>query len=216
MANTAKKINRRDKPSRGALKSPVYADKFNELVDVINELETSDQNLTVESVKVAVGTAGTNVTATTYGDGKDFTTILSLADVTFADIPGGANLGLGKLIYTLPAGPIVISSAYMSVALTEDDGNVTADTPDLGVGTTVATGAVAVLGGTAAFENIITGQTAADCSGTATVALITTVKSIATADAHTVYLNVADGWAASGEDDLKANGTVTLKWSLLA
>lgn len=131
-------------------------------------------------------------------------------------IAGGANLAVGKLLYTFPAGPIVVHAAYMSVGVTQTQGNINADTPDIGLGTTIGSGAVAVLGGTAAFENILTGQTAANCTGTATVKTVgDQVLVIEAAGNHTVYLNVADGWAASGDTGALINGTVTLHWSYL-
>lgn len=170
--------------------------------------------LTVESV----GAAATGVTASEYGDAINHKTVLTI-DTTLGAIAGGANLGLGVLLYTLPAGAKLIKSAYMSVALTAADGNIDADTPDVGLGTVVASGAVAVLSGTATFENIVTGQTAADCAGTATTVITTptagTPLAIAAAAAHTVYLNVADGWAASGEAACPVTGTVVIEWTSL-
>lgn len=100
----------------------------------------------------------------------------------------------------------------MSIALKQTQGNVTADTPDLGIGTTIASGSVAVLGGTAAFENILTGQTVDDCNGTAEVETVDTPLVIGTADSHSAFLNVADGWAASGDAALAISGTVDIFW----
>ena len=104
----------------------------------------------------------------------------------------------------------------MSVAITQTEGNITADTPDVGIGTTIGSGVVAVLGGTAAFENIITGQTAADCDGTATVKTIGgQLLVVETGDNHTIYLNVADGWAADGDAAAILTGRVVLNWSYM-
>ncbi len=162
-----------------------------------------------------VGTAATGVTAVEYGDAKNHHTVLTVS-TTLGSIAGGADLGLGKLMYTLPAGGCQIKSAYMSMALTADDGNIDADTPDVGIGTVVASGAVSVLSGTGTFENIITGQTATDCSGTATVKGTSPTAGvnleIASAGAHTIYFNVADGWAASGETACPISGTIEIEW----
>jgi len=167
---------------------------------------------------VNVGTASTGVTAVEYGDAINHTTVLTISS-TLPAIAGGADLAVGKLLYTLPAGAELIESAYMSVALTAADGNIDADTPDVGIGTVIGSGAVAVLGGTATFENIVTGQTATNCTGTATVKATAPTAGvdleIATAAAHTVYLNVADGWAASGEAACPVTGTVILNWKFL-
>lgn len=165
-----------------------------------------------------VGTAGSGVTAVEYGSGFRHRTVLTLA-TTLPAIAGGANLGVGKLIYTLPAGAILIHGAKMSVAITQTQAHINADTPDVGVGTVIASGAVATLDGTAAFENIITGQTAANCTGTpSVVALQPTAGAdlfIAAASAHTIHLNVADGWAASGDAAALLTGTVAIEWTFL-
>ena len=162
-----------------------------------------------------VGTAATGVTAVEYGDAISHKTVLTV-DTTLPAIAGGASLAVGKLMYTLPAGAVAVKATYMSIALDESDGNITADTPDVGIGTTIGSGAVAVLGGTAAFENILTGQTAADCDGTATAACVGTDLGVTPAGDHTVYLNVADGWAASGEAACAVSGTIVLEWVFLS
>jgi len=162
------------------------------------------------------GTAGTNVTAYEYGTPYNRTTVLTLASVDVPDIAGGADLGVGALIYTFPAGEVCIRTSSMSVAIQQVDGNIDADQPEIGLGTVIASGAVAVLSGTATFENIITGQVAADCDGTATVETVDTQLVIATAAAHTVYLNLADGWAASGDANATMSGTVWINWAHFA
>ena len=164
-----------------------------------------------------LGTPGTlaGLSFREYGSAMTHTTVISLSGATLPAIAGGANLGVGRLLYTFPAGSIRITSSKLNVAITKTQGNITADTPDIGLGTVIATGAVALLSGTATFENILTGQTAADCNGTATVKTVDTSLVIESADAHTVHLNVADGWAASGDAGALLTGTVTLHWQYL-
>lgn len=168
---------------------------------------------------VNTGTAGTGVTAVHYGDGYKNTVVLTLA-TTLPAIAGGASLGVGKLIYTLPTGAVIVDSAYMSLAITQTDGNINADTPDIGIGTVIASGVIAVLGGTATFENIITGQTAANCTGTATVKTSIPTAGvplvIETGGAKTVHANVADGWAASGDAAALLTGTVVINYTFIA
>lgn len=161
-----------------------------------------------------VGSVQSGVTAQEYGNKHHHTTVLTL-NTTLPAIAGGANLAVGKLIYTFPAGAIRVSSTKMDVAITQTEGHITADTPDVGIGTTIGSGAVALLSGTAAFENILTGQTATDCDGTATVKTVDTSLVIETGGNHTVYLNVADGWAASGDAGALLSGTVTINWQYL-
>jgi hypothetical protein len=166
-----------------------------------------------------VGTAATGVTAVEYGDGYHHTTVLTV-DTTLGAIAGGAALGLGKLIYTLPAGAQIVDGASMSITIQQTEAHITDDTPDVGLGTTVASGTVSTLDGTAAFENLITGQTATDCDGTATEAATLPTAGAAllidSADDKTVYLNVADTWAASGDAAAALTGTVTISWKTLA
>lgn len=163
------------------------------------------------------GTAGTNCQVVEGGDKRNRWVEIAVGG-TLGAIVGGANLAVGNLIYTLPAGEVIVRGAYMSIALDESDGNITADTPDVGVGTVIGSGAVALLNGTATFENIITGQTASDCNGTASTVTVSkdTGLVIATAGAHTVHLNVADGWAASGEAACSVSGTVVLEFSVMS
>lgn len=165
------------------------------------------------------GTANTGTTAVEYGDGYNHVTVLTV-NTTLPAIAGGADLGVGKLLYTLPAGAQVIDAAYMSLGITQTEGNINADTPDGGLGTVIASGAVATLDGTATFENILTGQTFNNCTGTAEVktAIPTAGTSLVmeVGGAKTVYFNVADGWAASGDAAALLAGTVVLAWRTLA
>ena len=165
-----------------------------------------------------VGAAATGVTAVEYGDGYNHVTVLTL-DTTLPAIAGGAALAVGKLAYTFPAGDCVVSSSRIDAAITQSEGNITSDTPDVGLGTTIASGAVSVLDGTAAFENLITGQTATDCNGTAIVKSSAPSPGadlvIEAGDDHTVYVNAADTWAASGDAAAQLTGTVTIVWQFL-
>jgi hypothetical protein len=148
--------------------------------------------------------AGTSVQH--FPNGPLVTTIISFTDLSVGATGDNASLGIGKKIFSPGAGAQIIS-AKMSVGLTHSDVAAAADTPDVGLGTVIASGAVAVLGGTATFENILTGQTAANCTGTATVA--GAANGVIATD---VFLNVADGWANVTTTALTATGYVTLVW----
>jgi hypothetical protein len=161
-----------------------------------------------------VGTAASGVIATEFGDKYQHVTVLDI-QTTFPAIAGGANLAVGKLLYTLPAGGAVIQASRISVAI-DGAAAIQADTPDIGLGTTIASGAVAVLSGTAAFENVLTGQTMTNCNGTASTATVGTQLVIADADSHAIYLNVADGWAAGGDAAADVRGRVVIHWRYLA
>ena len=169
----------------------------------------------------SVGTVPAGVTAVHYGNGSHITTVLTLTNVDLGAIAGAANQATGALIYTFPAGVHVHEVTYMSIGVVGDLA-VQADTPDLGIGSVVAAGAVAVLSGTATFEDYITGQTMTNVSGTASVAMttatagaLTGISLNAAASAKTLYLNIANGWAAASAA-LLASGTVVLKWNKIA
>ena len=155
-----------------------------------------------------------SLTVTDRGNGVYHSTKIEIEDLTLITPAGAASLAAGKGIYTFPAGRVLVHSAYIDIELSTSGSTVTADTPDLGLGTTIGTGAVAVLGGTAAFENIMTGQTAADVNATATTKFLSTDLGIETGGDKTVYLNIADGWAGAEATGVQANGTVILNWIL--
>lgn len=167
------------------------------------------------STDLDVGENENGVKVLEYGTNVNHTTVMNL-DTTLGAIAGGASLGLGKKLYTFPEGPIVINFITMSVALTQTEDNITADTPEVGLGTVVASGAVAVLSGTATFENLLTGQVAADCDGTPTVKTVVANFVMEAADAHTMFLNFADGWAADGDAAAEITGTVVVNWQKLS
>lgn len=169
----------------------------------------------------AAGTANTDITAAEYGDGIWHKTVLTFNKTAMFTVGDNANLGVGYKLYTMPAGTIIIDSAYMSVALTAADNAIKTDTPEIGLGTVIASGAVDVLSGTATFENILTAQVAADCNGTATVkTIVNQTLAMEGGDAHTVHLNLADGWAdraaGAAAGAVAAAGTVVLFWRKVA
>lgn len=166
---------------------------------------------------INVGAVGaTYGTVVEKGNGNFHKTTITL-DGAFSAIAGGADLAVGRLIYTFPAGVVRINSVFLNgLALQQTEGNVTADTPDVGLGTTIASGAVDVLGGTAAFENVLTGQTFTDCDGTAERVGAASTLVLTAADDHTLHLNVADGWAASGDVALGFTGDIVITWEFLS
>ena len=162
-----------------------------------------------------VGTVAAGSTVVEYGGGVHHQTVITV-DTTLGDIPGGVDLALGKLIYTFPSGALNVKSTYMSMALQQTDGNITSDTPDIGIGTTLASGVQTALSAAGAgAENMLTGQAADDCDGTAEVIHLVTSKLVATGDAHVVYFNVAYGWTASGDDATGIAGTIIIEWTFL-
>jgi len=168
------------------------------------------------------GTANTGVTATEEGDDYTHRTTLVVSQTDALTTADNAAICDGYLLYTFPAGVIVVDNAYMTMAVTSASSEQQSDAPDVGLGTVIGSGAVATLDGTATFEDILTGQTATDSNGTATVAVgRTTVAGglpVAAGAAHTVHFNVADTWADDTGADLTMDiaGTVVLTWRFLA
>lgn len=153
-----------------------------------------------------------------YGDGFNHTTVLTCTALATPDVADNAASAVGDLIYTFPAGAIILESAYFNIALTLDDSTKT-DTPDVGLGTVIGTGSEPTLDTTAEFEDILTGQTATDVNGTATVTAAVPTNGaplfIASGDAHTVHVNAADTWANTTTQGLVYTGTVVLNWKFM-
>lgn len=162
------------------------------------------------------GTAATNVTAVEYGDGGNFVTKLTLAAVELTPtIPANAE-GAGGLIYTFPSGVYVAHSCHMDITSGVMDSATNA--ADLGVGSVIASGDVSVLGGTAGFEDWMTGQTIADVStfSAEKSTLMTAGGSTVfeSGDSHALYINVAGTWDATVAT-ASITGTVTIAWTFL-
>jgi len=181
-------------------------------VDTIRGPFGAEKGITTKNV----GTVATGSSVVEYGDGVNHQTVLTVA-TTLGAIAGGAALCLGKLVYTFPAGALNVKSTYISMALTQTEGNITADTPEVGVGAVLGAGAHATIGAAGAtMENIYDGSTAAaDCNGTATVGQQALSLIVAVAGAHTVYFNVADTWAASGDAACAIAGTIIIDWTFV-
>ena len=172
------------------------------------------QDRGIGSFPPVVGTAGTGTTATEYKWGKDRTTVLSLAGTMLA-ITAGAH-AYGLKIYTFPAGVHRVVRVTMSVGVDGADANNNADTPEVGVGSIIATGSVADLTGTTGFDDLSTQATAANLTGTETVFAFDPteigMKMNLSTGVKTVHLNIADTWAGTDTGPV-LSGTVTIEWT---
>lgn len=165
-----------------------------------------------------VGIANTGVVAEEYGDGRNFTTVLHVNVTDALTLADNADIADGYLLYTLPAGAIIIHGTMMSMATQAADATLAAGiATEAGLGTVIGTGAVAVLNGTAEFEDIITGQVG-DVDGTADIVTLATTKLIEVAAAHTIHYNVACSTVDTAGVDLSADisGTVVIHWTSFA
>ena len=159
----------------------------------------------------SIGTAGTGTTAVEYGDKYHHVTVLTVAGELSAITTG--NHAVGLLVYTLPSTAQIIKSAYMSIGITQTEGNIDADTPKVGLGTTIGKTAVANLTNPTTLHDILEEQDADNCTGTAEVKTIgNQVLVIEYGSAHTVHFNAAYGWASDGDAAAKVAGTIILEW----
>ncbi|MBA7639174.1 hypothetical protein ES703_46832 [subsurface metagenome] len=157
------------------------------------------------------GTVGTGTTAVEYGNGIFHLTVLTVAGVLSA-IAGSGNHAVGLKVYTLPTSAQIIKSAYMSIGITQSEGNIDSDTPKVGLGTTLGATAVANLTNPATLHDILAEQDANNCTGTAEVKTVgDQVLVIETGSAHTVHFNAADSWAGADAAAIVA-GTIILEW----
>jgi len=139
-----------------------------------------------------------------------------LVKVTFTDftIDSGddASLAVGKAFF-VPPEYSVVQEAEMNVTVLHLDSAAQDETPDVGLGTVVGSGAVNVLGGTAGFENIIAGQTSGVIDGTNPVrACNRNLCQLLTANG--VFLNLAAAWDNVSDTTMQVTGEVFLRWRM--
>ncbi len=165
------------------------------------------------------GTAGTGTTAVEEGDSHNHLTILTVAG-TLPDIAGTVAEAEGLLIYTLPAGVILLEWVHASIGLTQTDGNINADQPEFGIGSVIATGAVSNLSTPSTFEDYLIGTAVANCTGTAIVLSTESTAGgaarLLVGGSRLIHINYADTWAASGDTGALIAGTVTIAWRFLS
>ena len=180
------------------------------LINDSDDITTAGQLINSGTTVIDPGGEETGVTAVYHSDGTTTTATLTLTNVVLT-VGSSENLGVGVLIFTLPAGNLTVIASAMSLAISGV--STTTDTPDVGLGTIIASGVVTVLGGTPTFENIQTGVAADDTNGTAEIAQTPGVGlAILTGDAHTVHFNAADAWGANADASGLVNGTVVLTY----
>ena len=173
-------------------------------------------------------TTAATTTATEYGDGFWHITKLTMTAFAIGTSDDNASLAIGAKFYSLPAGAYVIEGAEILGGVTAAV-SVTAQTPEVGIGTTVGTGVIANLSTT--MEDIVDGgangliggsNTAPDVAGTtfAKGTIATSKGGIYIAasggKARDLFLNVAVAWAdVTAPGAVTFTGTITVKWRKL-
>lgn len=161
---------------------------------------------------------------TEFGDGKDITTVLTLTDFIVGGLAGaGAALAVGNIVAAFPAGQhfeLVYSLSSVNLKAAG-----TAVACKVGLGSVIASGAVAVLSGTATFQDRLTaadittgpaGGTAVSSIKCATAGIGTGIALNATGSVKNVFLNAAGTWNANNTGNLTASGTIILKWTKMS
>jgi hypothetical protein len=175
-------------------------------------------------------TTAATTSAVEYGNAIDRMTVLTMTSFAVGTSGDNANLAIGAKFYTWPTGlNILVEWAALSGGITAAI-SATTDTPEVGIGTVIASGANATLT-TATWENLIDGgasgsgvdaaAVAPDVAGTVfhkkSLSTVTPIIKATGGAARDLFLNVADGWA-----DVTAAGAVTftgkiiLKWTVLS
>ena len=168
-----------------------------------------------------LGTAptATGLSVTEEGDAVNHKTIITLADFAVGSPVAAADLAFGALLYTLPAGAQIVEAIYLDIALTGTT-TIVGDTPDVGIGSTMGTGAAALLATTTidyydgVTSGAISGSNAITGLKAATAGALTGIALNVAASAKTIYLNCADGWAGAG--DVTATGVINVIWKMVS
>lgn len=170
------------------------------------------------------GTVGTGVTAVERKsfDGRRHTT-LTLTDVSLGNGGDGAALAIGALVYTFPAGDIVLHGEAHITGAFSSTGAYT-NVLDAGVGSVIGSGVQSVLSGVdAAAEDLIGGTTTGALNaGGALVASQSSTGSIpnrliASAAAHTLHINAAGTWTdIAAAAPVLFTGTLEFTWQVIS
>lgn len=183
--------------------------------------------MTAESIRHRVNLGTTPVGTVSISEestGRDVTTVLTLTNFIVGGLAGAAAaLGVGNIVYAYPAGQhLELVSSFSSLVLTAAG---TAVVTDTGLGSVIATGAVAVLSGTATFEDRLTGQaiTTNAVGGAAVSALTAATAGIGTGislnvagSVKNVFLNSAGTWNVDNVGNLTCSGLIVLKWTKMS
>lgn len=169
-----------------------------------------------------IGTAGSGVSAKHYSaDGVHIVSVLTLDGFTVGTVAAAAK-GIGAAVFTLPAGVALVSQIYSSIAFDNADGSCDTDDPVAGFGSVVASGAVAVLNGTATFMDYMTEYTATNCAGStpdvkflnATAGANVGISLNLSGSSKSIFLNCAETW--TGTTTITASGSVVINWTKIA
>lgn len=162
-----------------------------------------------------LGTVATGVTAINMGSAFNKTTKLTLGSSTSftLSVSNSGNGAMGRLLYTFPtsgSSGIVLHSILANVVCS-GTGIVNNNTPEIGVGTSIASGSISSLSSNSTFENILYGNPSLTSVNGATSYKIN-CRNISNTSMG-IYLNMAGNW--SGADTITCTGSLTINWTYL-
>ena len=171
-----------------------------------------------DDVAAVVGTfeTVTGMVGETFFDGSRYRTRFTCTAMTFGTQADNASLASGLKLFTFPTAPAIrVLGGFMYGTLL-GTGSVLTDTPEVGVGTTIGTGANATLGAVAATAEDILGPFVAASINNGIVSgqdAVTGIKAIAAGGTKTVHLNVADAFAdITTAGTISFTGVIEIEW----
>jgi len=205
----------------GALDKTKHFAEFNEPLDSAEGVLSPDVRKTraldnLMGVNGAVALEDGVSGAVNYLGNGMYEAILDFDDFVVGTSGDDANLAFGKKILTLPEGEYVMLGGALAGTMFGDI-SVKSDTPEVGVGTTQATGAQATLGAVAATAEDVIGPFVAASVNNGVVAGFNAASGPKAVSAgsggQALYLNVADGWAdVDAAGDVSFTGTIVLRF----
>lgn len=183
---------------------------------------TETKRLIAESKRGGVANtlpSGLKMTQDSFGLGDGMSMVHVQLTVTeafelFTGADGAAKAG-GTKIYTVPAGRIVPLAAETALVLSNSLALGEQTAGEIGIGSVVASGAAAVLSGTATFENFMTGGTLGNLAAAGTVTANfkgASREPIGSGSAIDLFLNGATTFSdeAGAHDMVVDSGTIDL------
>ncbi len=160
-----------------------------------------------------IGTPGTGWTATEYGDSWQRVTLLrATSSVPTIAISGAGAAGVGQTIYTFPSKDIVVGPPG-KYAIKITAASHPTDTPVVGLGTVVASGAVSVLSGTATFQDIVTGTAVTGVDGSLnTFGIDKTGVFKSAGSTPKLFLNLAATWTGADTLTIGVGSSIIFRW----
>ncbi len=177
-------------------------------------------------------TTGGTTAVIELGDSVNHLVKLTMTSFVIGTIVSSTSLGIGASMYTLPAGALIVDQATLTGSIVTS-GSTKTGTPEIGIGTVIASGAVAVLSGTQTFQNVMSGSasggsgTGSDASSLApdlnsttfqkiSLSTITPMIKASGGQARALFLNAAAAWGANTGGTLTFTGVIHIRYRIIS